>query len=224
MQLLADQSLYEICIDCQIDIAELEKIESIFGNLMIQNSIADNLYQKLNSSRLKSSQIVVWKTKIGIDNQYYNEFMQSYATDDTDPFKSIKENAINLSLMIHKIDKGISPDDSTVFGTAQWIRQNTDYEPIIISDDTDLLTWGQMISSFFGVTIIFLSSSELFRLADLEGPFEKCCRHFDIELRENNEFNQSWSKEELKANLSSAINKGRLACHPNTKLINFFRR
>jgi len=229
MVLIADESMYDMWIDLDLDVSHLEKIQQKLGKLLATNRVADKVLGKLKRKRvIDSRELVIWKTKIAIDNQTYIDFLQAFSQDSTQTIERITQETESLLQILQKLDQGTSFDDANLLANARWIRLNTKCEPLIISDDRDFLTCAHVISSFFGLTIGFLSSFELLRLVELDEPFMKCCSYFGLSDKLLG-VEDSWSKAALETEISKALRKARIACHPSprrrgTKALKIIRR
>lgn len=195
----------------------MEKVQKSLGKIFATNRIASNVLDKLQRKRdINSREIVVWKTKIDLDNKAYVDFLSKFSYDSNETIVQIDHETKSLLAILQKLDQGASYDDASLLANARWIRQNTEYEPLIISDDRDLLTSAHLLSSFFGLSIVFLSSFELLRLVELDEPFIKCCGHSDL----SGSFagiESKWPKTALETQISSALTKARIACHPSPR-------
>jgi hypothetical protein len=204
-------------INLDIDIAYLEKIQERLGKIFATNLVASSLLDKLTRKRnVGSRELVAWKTKIAIDNQLYIDFLTKSSRDSNKTIDLIENETKSLLEVLHKLDQGASHDDANLLANARWIRLNTQYEPLIVSDDSDLLTCAHVLSSFFGLTLGLLSSFEILRLTELDEPFNRCCSYFG--LSENLiSLENEWSQTELETEVSDALRKGKLACHPSPR-------
>jgi hypothetical protein len=215
MILLADETLYDMWIDLDIDILYLEKIQDKLSRIFATNRVASKMLKKLEGKRrIGSRELVAWKTKIAIDNQSYIDFLSSFSEDAGQTDELIEQETSAMLEMLKKIDPGVSSDDANLLASARWIRLNTKYEPLIVTDDSDLLTCAHILSSFFGLTLGFLSSFEILRLVELDEPFTKCCSYFGLSDKLAG-FEHEWPKSDLEDEISNALRKTRLACHPS---------
>ena len=204
------------------EIRLLEEIEGRLGNLLTPNQIANNLFRKLQGKRnMDPREKEAWNAKIGIDNESYIKFISSFSNDPSAILAQISAETKSLHVTLLKLNAGISEEDTCLLANAQWIRSNGDYEPIIITDDSDLLTSAHALSSFFGISLGFLSSFEVLRLTEIKEPFPKCCKY--LELSGNDNFaglEYSWSQKELKTSIVNTLKKGKITYHPNNRIMN----
>jgi len=216
-------------IDLHLDVSYIEEIQQRLGKIFATNSIANSVLEKLERKRdVDSRELVVWKTKIALDNHAYVDFLAEFSYDSNQTIAQIEHETKSLLKILHKLDQGASYNDANLLANARWIRLNTKHEPLIISDDRDLLTCAHVLSSFFGLTLGFLSSFEVLRLAELDEPFTRCCSHFGLSQSLAG-IEYEWSKAALETEISSALRKARIACHPSpraegTKALKIIRR
>jgi uncharacterized protein YkuJ len=221
--LVIDKSLYDIWALLGFDVSSFEKAEERLGKLLTTDNIAEKVLGSLNDKRLSSQQLIVWKAKISNDNQIYHEVLGEVSGDLAATAKEIEEETHFLLKVFKKIDAGMSFDDADLVANAKWIRTNTRFEPLIVTDDRDLLTCGHALSLFFGLALGFLSAYEVLRLSDLGELIPEYCRHYA--LRGNvRAFEKRWSKVELQNELTEAMRKSKLACHPTLRNNDSFER
>jgi len=219
MLLLVDENLYDMWINLDIDIFYLEKIQEKFGKILATNRVSSKMLEKLGAKRrIGSRELVAWKTKISIDNQSYIDFLGRFSHDPNRTVELIDHETESLLEMLQKLDQGLSFDDANLLANARWIRLNTTYEPLIVTDDRNLLTCAHVFSSFFGLTLGFLSSFEILRLVELNEPFFKCCSYFNLSDKLAG-LEYTWSQSDLEMQISNALRKARLACHPSPQAI-----
>ena len=216
MVLIADKSLYDVWIHLGFDIASLEKIEARLGKILAINSISEKVLESLKRMRLSSEELIIWKTKVKRDNETYLAIMRKFSPDFIKTIDDIRVEARSILGVLNKIDAGASLDDVELLTNAKWIRLNTEFEPLIISDDRDSLTCSHIFSSFFGLTLGFLSGFEILRLMELSEPFVEYCRYYSLDI-DTQGISDAWSKEKLEREFSKAMRKARLMCHPNLR-------
>ena len=214
MVLLADKSLYDVWIRVDVDVSFLEKAEKDIGKILVSNNIADSVL--ISIKRMPAKQMLVWKTKVKSDNDAYLKVLAEYSKDISQVFKQVKDETKAILQVLQKLDAGASEDDVDLIANSKWIRQNTLLEPLIITDDRDLLTCGHILTSFFGLTLGFLSCFELMRLAGLDDPFVKYCKYYKIES-ECRPIENRWLKETLEVEISNSLRKAKIACHPSPR-------
>ena len=213
MVFLADECLYETMIDTDMEVAALTKLDEN-GKLLASNRVADSLFSKLRRmKRVLPRQAGFWRIRVKNDNIAYLEVLNDFSDDIHDTIASIEDEAKLVLDVLHKLNQGISFNDADLLANAQWIRLNTDFDPLVITEDRDLLTCGHLLSSFFGMTLGFLSCFEVLRLLELDGPLIDYCKHYELPEDLKN-LHHSWSKLELEKGISNLLRKGKIACHP----------
>lgn len=217
MVLIADKSLYDTWIRLDIDISSLEDIGEKLGTILATNRITDTVLKGIRRIRnISSANLMIWNTKVRKDNAEYLKILGETPYDLSAILAKIEDEANLMLRVLHKLDQGASLDDVDLITNARWIRLNTRFEPLIITDDRDLLTCGHILSSFFGLTLGFLSSFEILRLMELDEPLIRYCGSYNLNTDLGN-IDNTWSKKTLERNVSSVMKKARIACHPNLR-------
>lgn len=221
--LVGDKSLYDIWQLADFDVALMEKVEERLGKLLATDNLAEKALGNLKYKRLSSKQLLIWKAKISSDNDAYHKILSEGSADSIATAKDIEEETGSILDILKKIDAGVSFDDVDLLANARWIRMNTRFEPLIITDDRDLLTCGHALSSFFGLTLGVLSAFEILRLSELHELIPKYCHYY--KLRSNAQvIDKKWSRNELEDELTEAMRKSKLACHPTLRGSDSFAR
>lgn len=200
-----------------IDVSSLEEIEAKLGKILATNSTEDLVVKSIQKpSRLSSQQLLVWKKKVKEDNIAYLKVLGESSMDIPQTIEQIKDETKEMLTLVQKLDAGVSRDDVDLIVNSRWIRKNTRFEPLIVTEDRDLLTSGHILSSFFGLTLGFLSCFELMRLVGLDEPFAKYCEHYELDVACRSIENE-WSKEALEIEVSKGLRKAKIACHPSLR-------
>jgi hypothetical protein len=219
MVIIPDETFYEMWINLDIDISKLEEIETKIGKFLATNLVASNILDKLNGKRkMNWQELLVWKTKLSIDNEAYREFVERFSGDWGATITEIETETESLLQVFQKLDAGISKVDASLLANARWIRSKSHYEPLILTDDSDLLASGHVLASFFGISLGCLSSFEALRLTRTDEPLSNCCKYFKIE-GDFAGLDRSWSKKDLEINISKVLKKGKLACHFSKRIL-----
>lgn len=193
----------------------MEKIEEQLGKIILTNPIATSVLESIRKMRaISPRKFVVWKTWVTADNEAYLNILGESSYDILATIAEIENETKTILGVLRKLNQGASWNDVNLMANARWIRLNTKFEPLVISDDRDLLTCGHFLSSFFGLILGFLSSFEIFRLMELYEPLTKYCNHYTLSEDLGN-INNSWSKEALETEISSIMRKAKIACHPS---------
>lgn len=211
-----------------IDVSFLEYVERKLGRILATNRIESSMLDSMKRmARLSSSQLLVWKTKVKGDNDAYLQVLEESSEDVSETIGQIQNETKAMLDILQKLDAGASHDDADLITNSKWIRQNTRFEPLIITEDRDLLTCGHILTSFFGLTLGFLSCFELMRLLELEEPFLKYCKYYEL----GEDFgclDDEWLKETLETSVSNGLRKAKIGCHPSPRgtgsLLSIIRR
>ena len=187
------------------------------GLILATNCTENRVLESIGRMRaITSEQAVVWKTRVREDNKAYLSIIGQFSHDISATIAEIdKETGLTLGVL-QKLDPGGSWDDVNLIANARWIRGNAKLEPFIISDDRDLLTCGHILSSFFGLTLGFLSSFEILRLMELDEPFVRYCSHYSLS-KDLASITSTWSKEALEREICDVMRKSKIACHPSLR-------
>lgn len=215
--LLADEGLYEVWITLKLDIREFEKLEKTIGLILAIDSTYDSMLKKLKGYRLNSVQNLLWKKTLESNNTNFWKILGENSPNLTETCGLIEERCNCFLEVIRKIDRGTSKEDAALVANAQWIRLNTSFEPVIVSEDRDLLTTGHFISSYYGLTIGFLSVFEILRLAELDLALPDYCRNITIGTLELGMIDPGISKRDLEEEISKLMKKSKISCHPTLR-------
>lgn len=200
-------------IDTDMDVSALTQIDEN-GVLLASNRTSDSLLAKLRRKRnIIPRQVGFWRMRVISDNEAYLKVLNAFSSDIQETLANIKNEAKHMLGILQKLNQGTSLNDADLLANAKWIRLNTDYEPLVITDDRDLLTCGHLISSFFGLTLGFLSCFEVLRLLELDKPLIEYCNHYELTEKLKN-LSHNWSKLDLETEISNLLQKGKIACHP----------
>lgn len=193
----------------------MEKIEEQLGKIIVTNPITTKVLESIRIMRkISPRQFIVWNTRVRADNEAYLNILGESSYDIPATIAEIENETKTLLKVLRKLNEGTSWNDVNLMANARWIRLNTKFEPLVISDDRDLLTCGHILSSFFGLILGFLSSFEILRLMELDEPLNKYCNHYTLNEDPGN-FTNKWSKEALEAEISGVMRKAKIACHPS---------
>jgi hypothetical protein len=209
-------------INLDLDVSILETIEKKIGKLLTPNLVESSLSEKLGRKKLDSMTLIAWKKKLAIDNSAYHEFIQEFSEDWGASLAEIDTDTEFLLPIAKKLCEGISKVDVSLLANARWIRSRSEYEPLILSDDSDLLASTHALSSFFGISLGCLSAFEMLRLIKEEEPITKCCNYFDI----NEGFaglDQVWSQSALEKSIGKFLKKGKIGCHVNKRIMQLIK-
>jgi hypothetical protein len=210
---IADKTLYDTWIQSDIDVSVLEEMAERIGKILATDYTAAEVMESIKKNRkLLPEQSFLWRTKVDLDNKIYQDIL-AQPHDLARALREIEEGVVSIKEVLHKIEPGASYEDILLISTARWIRRNTDFEPFIISDDRDLLTCGHMVSSFFGLSLGFLSGFELLRLMNRHDSFKKYCEHYELNSQVGS-VETKWLKEPLVESLEDVVRASKVAFHP----------
>lgn len=222
--MIPDETFYELWINLDLGLSKLEEIEKKMGKLLAPNLVESNLQGKLGKKlKIDSMSLMTWKKKLVMDNDAYHEFIKKISKDWGATLAEIDGDTEFLSAIVKKLDAGISRVDVSLLANARWIRSKSEYEPLIVTDDSDLLASAHAFSSFFGLSLGCLSVFELLRLTKVEEPLAKCCEYFNIDKGVAG-IDHAWSKTDLEKSITNVLKKGKLACHVNRKILGLAKR
>jgi len=215
--LLADDGLYEVWITLNLDIREFEKLEKCIGPIIAINSTYDSMLKKLERYSLETVQNLLWKKILDINNEDFWRILRKNSPNLTETCDLIEERCKCFLKVIKKIDQGTSKEDVSLVANAQWIRSNTSFEPVVVTEDRDLLTTCHFISSYYGLTIGFLSVFEILRLAELNLALPEYYRNIGIESLEPGMIDPDISRRDLEEEISKLMKKSKISCHPTLR-------
>jgi hypothetical protein len=213
-------------INQQLDILQLERMARKIGRFITPDPVYSSINDKIDlSTKLRGFQKGAWKTKLYIDHKAYTSFLAKFSgnPDWNSVLELIDQDTAELVEFLRIINAGTSVTDANLIANAQWIRSKSLYEPLILTDDEDLLTSAHVVSSFFGISLGCLSSYEALRLAKIDEPYRKCCQYYGIKESVRG-IDQTWSRDDLEREISLLLKKGKLACHVNNYITGLFRR
>jgi len=196
----------------------LEKVEERLGTILTPDRIVNKVLKSIDRMRnIDPQDKIIWKEKVRKDHQEYLKILGKIPFDLPTILKIIEEDAKRMLEVLHKLDPGASLDDVALIANARYIRLNTDLEPLIITDDRDLLTCGHILSSCFGLTLSFLSNFEILRLVEPdENLIKQYCDYYTLKIVLGN-IEDAWSKRTLERTVSNMMKKAKIACHPNLR-------
>jgi hypothetical protein len=193
----------------------LEKIGDDLGTILATNRIENSVLEAIRRMKtITSQQSVVWKTRVREDNKAYLDMLGEFSHDISATIDEIENETEWMLEVLKKLDQGASRNDVDLIANASYIRINTRYEPVIITDDRDLLTCGHILSSFFGLTLGFLSGFEILRIMGLDDPFIRYCKYYMLN-QDMGSIRNTWSRRALEEEISKAMRQAKIACHPN---------
>lgn len=221
--IVADESLYKTWICLDLDIAGIETVEQRLGSVIATNEIADSILRWLRRP-LSSELIIVWKQRVTSDNVRYLEMTQQYSLKKNQARADIKRYTKTLFGLLQTLDRGVSLTDVSLLANAQWIGLNTPFEPVVVTEDRDLLGFGHIVSSCLGLPLGFLSLFEVLRSTGMEHILPLYFRHCDIPLTTAIEMRHPFSRGDLERDINALTRKTKIAFHPTLRRGDSIRR
>ena len=101
-----------------------------------------------------------------------------------------------------------------MYSLSYYIRNNSTYEPILISDDLDINLHGNFLSSYFGITLFQLSSYEILRCFKNYNILPKYVKELEIENLNIYELNSKIKKKTYEPEIKKLFKKCLLSLNP----------
>lgn len=213
--LVADNSLHETFIDLDIDVSIFDVINEKFDSVVITNITADNLAEKIRKKiKIDQRKRIVWNTRIKMDSEEYFKLLSKINPEVSLSLSYISEDAKRLRKILKKLDQGTSFEDAYLFASAKYIQKYINVQPIIVANDRDLLTSGNLLSSFFSLSIGFFSCFELLQFIESDQNLSTYCKKHKVSAGLEKIYDK-WPKKDLEKELSKLLRLGQLSCHPS---------
>ncbi|MHA1336849.1 MAG: hypothetical protein ACTSPW_14115 [Promethearchaeota archaeon] len=214
-----DENLFIAFLDNQIDISYLDKIEKQIGKICLGPEMYDKILKDIIKKRIKSVFIRdIWKKNLCKYNEYYFKIIENISKNHSLFNDQIKKDIEELEKMLYRVIKsfnnGFSKYDAKIMAYAFFIKKYSNYEPIIVSDDGDILVHANIISSYFGKTFIFLSIFELLRILNCKEIILKYIKNKDIDDLQLLNMEQIPKRSKYQTDLIKLCNKTLLSSHP----------
>jgi len=210
--LIADKSLFNVAFALDEGLRIVDGLHDKVGCLITTSSILDQL-EESELPRLEKPLDAIWRSSLDqIRDRYFK--MLSMKGDLALALEEIRLLAQAISDNISSLNSKLDGTDIELLATAIWIRRHLTMEPIIISDDRDLLRAGHLFASFFGLVPSVLSSFELLRLAKDDLNVGPLCAQFSLaspSCRYTREFQVPGN---LLEEIQLIARAGFLSCHP----------
>jgi hypothetical protein len=204
-----------------MDLKLLDEIELSLGNFILDNISYLNIY-KIIQKRESLFERMTLKANFLRYNDFYNDIMTEICTKKRISSQKLLDKELeNKTERIHKkilfYNNAISKYDSHLITISNYIRNNSNFEPIIITDDSDLTLHGQIISSLYGLSLPFLSIYEILKICNKNIHMKQYCKYKTIE--ENLEINidDIITKEEIFNKIVPLINRSLISLHPKVR-------
>lgn len=217
--IVSDQGFFQIWIRKDLNEKEFDNIEDQFGFILTTNSVTEELLSLIAGSRgLEPLQKEIWSNRVKSCNKSLENVLSVSGLETNEIFRSISDDAVRLLRVIKGINPRVDIQDAEVLATAAWIRAKTDYEPLILSDDKDLLCSSHMISSFFGLCLTILSGYELLRLCKIDSALGDYCDHFTMDPPAYTDLIHVSSNTRMQDQIWKLMGRTKVSLHPAIKM------
>jgi hypothetical protein len=215
--ILADENFFISLYFSNLSLNILDNIEKNLGIFLLTNEEFENITKK-TSKYMSSINQILWNTSLSRYNQNYNNILIEISNNKKIKVELVYNIINELTMLIHKIIKqhcaGISIQDAKIYAISYYLRRNTNYEPIIVSDDSDINLHGNFISSYFGLALIELSIFELIRIYNEKELIENYAHYKKIDRLKIYEMSHKLKKNQYEPEIKKLFSKGLLKTHP----------
>ena len=173
---LADKSLFDIALNVDSGLEIMEFVGNNLAVILTTDTIANRLEPRLNT--MGKPLDAIWREKLWtITTNYHRMLLEKGESNALEEINVIRST---ISECVTAFNPKVDKMELELFAAAIWLRKRLEVEPILVSDDGDVLRACHLLSSFFGLTLSVLSSFELLRLAGNDSHVEAVCNHFSI--------------------------------------------
>lgn len=215
--LLPDETFFMNLYKININLNLLDEIENDIGKFAINDQFYKNLNKYIKQSQNAINHIL-WKSNL---TKYYDKFYQilGYISSNNNiTINSIQQDILYYTKIIYKIIKqfnnGVSIYDASLYGFARYIRTESQFEPMIISDDLDINLHGNFISSYFGLNLIQVSSYEILRMFNSYNIISDYLKELDLEELNIYNISDSLKKRDYEPDIKKLFSKSMLSLNP----------
>ena len=211
---LPDANLFHLLIDQNLDVSDLETIESLVAPFVVVDTTRDELYGKVSSLDVASK--TVWDNALYIRNLRYENLLR---TDRRDPFDSLREiYGIRdwLLPMARNFIANLSDEDAFLLASSFWIRARTNVEPVIVAEDRGILFACHLLSSYIGMSLGVHSVFELMRLTGIQDYVGAYSDSFKLPFPEVS-YPPDRSRNGIRNDLEDMLRRGKVATHPQLR-------
>ena len=216
--IFADENLYEKFLLIGADLSELEEISERIGPVLMIDSVYNKMMAKL--PRIIGSQSeMAWSRLFQIENRRYTESCAKFSNGAKDQMEAeLSVYTAQIARCLNLLDKGAtSPVDLAIFANALWFGNHSSQVSCVITDDSDLLRFGHLISSYCGLPTTMFSVFEILMLAGLDSTLAMYCAKYDLPFPDPIENAELMKTQKLKDDLSKLTRKTMLAFHPTLR-------
>lgn len=216
--LIPDKSFFHILFDSEIDAYYCDRLETIFGNIILGQEHYLELDKMIGIKIDKYFPRDAWRIYI---NRYHDSFLSildkiadKQNIDIKCLYKDIDAYHLQFKERIQAINPGTSNEDISLVAISCFINQYTDYIPCIISEDSDLLISAQLLCSLYGLPSMIHSIYELVTSTGESDIIEKYLKNKGISIK-SHAMNKPHSKDDCLEDLSILCQKNLIAFHPS---------
>jgi hypothetical protein len=176
--ILADKSFFDLALRPKVGIDLVDLVTDQVAPVCSTTTILDHIEEQVN--RLSPPQAAIWRDALHIMKKRYIRQLtagKNYISADAEISHIAKEMTTRIRSLSAKVDR----QEIQLLAAATWLRKNSLVEPIVVSDDGDVLRACHLFASFFGLVISVLSSFEVLRLSKETGLMINFCDHFSLD-------------------------------------------
>jgi len=217
--LILDKGVFDIFFDSEIDAYYCDRLETIFGNIILSQEHYLELYKVVDVKIDAYFPRDAWHKYL---DKYHDAFLS--VLDEISDEHNIDEKALHKDLnsyylqfkaRIQAINPGTANDDILLVAISCFINKYTDYVPCIISEDSDLLISAQLLCSLYGLPSMIHSMYELVTSTGESDIIEKYLKNKGILSIKSHDMDRPHSKNDCLEDLSILCQKNLIAFHPS---------
>lgn len=218
--LVPDKCLFKSWIENNFNLSILDDIEKTMGPIIISKYLLDDMINNEVNKDVIAEFFIRNSWLINL-SKYYDTYLKiilhiskKYNISKDAIEKDMISNFKHFMRKYKSFNPGLAQDDIGLLLISQYIKQYTKYAPIIISDDSDLLIQGHLLSSFYGVPNTILSIYELLQYTNKKDILDDYVKYREIPKLNFTNFLQKNNKENILNELKILTNKNLLSFHP----------
>lgn len=216
--LIPDKCVFEVFIDSEIDAYFCDRLEKIFGNIILIREHYLELGKVVDVKIDEYFSRNAWHKYL---DKYYDSFLSilfeisdEHNIDEKALRKDVGSYYSPFKTRIQAINPGTANDDISLVAISCFINKYTDYVPCIISEDSDLLIHAQLLCSLYGLPSMIHSIYEVVTLSGESDIIEKYLKNKGISII-SHDMNRPHSKDDCLEDLSILCQKNLIAFHPS---------